>query len=363
MITSFVPGFASIIDQERPVRILTTLLRRGNIPHALLFTGIDGVGKKEAAVALAMASNCQVVGAVEPRPDRPSDTGGHRSPVADPAKTPGGCGTCKACRKILSGNHPDLLWIKPTGAAIKIGQIRELAQRVALKPYEANCRVVIVAEADKMNAAASNALLKMLEEPPAGNLFILTAPQPGDLLPTVASRCQHIRFGPLSRVALQRSLSTRPDVAESETELIAALAGGSASRAEQMVQTNWLMMRNWLIDQMMTLSLKRINHLLALAEFLAGDRNRLQDSLEIMQTWLRDLLVHPYDPAKMLNADLESLVPPTRAGWDPDDIIAKMEAIENARKSIEANTNARLACEALLFRIVGEPDQTAGSLQ
>ena len=109
--------------------------------------------------------------------------------------------------------------------------------------------------------------------------------------------------------------------------------------------------------------MKRINRLLALAEFLAGDRSRLQDSLDIMQTWLRDLLVHHYDPAKMLNADLASLVPPTRAGWRPDDIIAKMKAIENARRNIEANTNARLTCEALLIQIVGEPDQTTGSLQ
>ena len=213
MITSFVPGFESIIDQERPIRILTTLLNRGNIPHALLFTGIDGVGKREAAVALAMASNCLAVGAVETQPDRPSGSGGHRSPIADPAKTSGGCGTCKACRKILSGNHPDLLWIKPTGTAIKIGQIRELAERVALKPYEANCRVVIVADANKMNAAASNALLKLLEEPPASNLFILTAPQPGDLLPTVVSRCQHIRFSPISSAGLQGLLRARPGIA------------------------------------------------------------------------------------------------------------------------------------------------------
>ena len=174
------PGFDSIIDQERPIRILLSLLFHGTIPHALLFTGIEGVGKKTAAVALAMACNCRRPVAVEP------------------------CGECAACRKIAAGAHPDILRVSPAGAMIKIDQIRELCQVLTMKPYEARVRVVIIADAHTLNPAAGNALLKMLEEPPARTVLILTAPQTGDLLPTIVSRCQHIRFKPIARTIWRR---------------------------------------------------------------------------------------------------------------------------------------------------------------
>lgn len=302
---------------------------------------------------MAMASNCQAADRGRSRPEKASDAKNDRNPAIGATAAPSGCGECAACRKIQSGNHPDLHWLKPTGSIIKIGQIRELAARVILKPYEANYRVIIIVGAHKMNAAAANALLKLLEEPPARTLFILTAPQPGDLLPTVASRCQHIRFNPISRAQLQRRLRVAPGISESEIEVIAALAEGSSKRADALVQTNYLIRRNWLVDQMMNVSTKSINRLLALAEYLASNRTQLQDNLDIMQSWLRDLLVHFYDPGKMLNVDLAAMVPPAQAGWHPDAIIVKMKAIESARKCIEANTNPRLTCEALLIQIAG----------
>ena len=266
-------------------------------------------------------------------------------------KTAGGCGACSACRKIQTGNHPDIHWLKPAGAAIKIAQIRELAARVALKPYEAKYRAIIIIEAHTMNASAANALLKMLEEPPESTLFILTARQPADLVPTVASRCQHIRFNPISRRKLQKILSSRHKVPAREAKIIATLAGGSVKRAIEMVQSDWLARRNWLINQLMALSLKTVNHLLAVAEELASNRDNLQEGLDIMQTWLRDLLIHHYDPEKMMNADLISLVPRTEERWCPEAIIQKLKAIETARREIEGNANPRLTCEALLIQI------------
>jgi len=189
-----VSGFESIIGQDRPIRILTAFLHKGTIPHALLFTGIEGVGKERAAVALAMAFNC-----AENRSG--SDAAGvdlRRSDHADANRpfTIKPCGICKSCRKIDSDNHPDIIRLKPSGPFIKIDQIRALCQTLAMKPYEAGMRVVIISEAQAMNPAAGNALLKMLEEPPARTILILVAAHPSDLLPTIVSRCQHIRFNP-----------------------------------------------------------------------------------------------------------------------------------------------------------------------
>ena len=191
------PGFESIIGQDRPIRILTTLLQAGAVPHALLFTGIEGIGKQNAAVVFAMACNCAGGHAnSEPESEINASVNGDDSTKRPPITNP--CGICKPCRKIESGSHPDFIRIKPAGAFIKIEQIRALCQTLAMKPYEAGMRVVVISDAQEMNSAAGNALLKVLEEPPAGTILILVANHTSGLLPTIVSRCRHIRFNPIS---------------------------------------------------------------------------------------------------------------------------------------------------------------------
>ncbi|HEX5680964.1 MAG TPA: DNA polymerase III subunit delta', partial [Desulfobacterales bacterium] len=257
------PGFDAIIDQERPIRILTSLLANGTLPHALLFTGIEGVGKKTAAVTLAMACNCT---------GREAGAGGKSAPSPGAVEP---CGECVACRKITAGAHPDILRVSPAGAMIKIDQVRELCQVLTMKPYEARVRVVIIADAHTLNPAAGNALLKMLEEPPARTVLILTAPQTGDLLPTIVSRCQHIRFKPIARHHLAAILTRAYGVDPQEASLTAALAGGSLTRALTMHGSRWLPRRSWLMDQLAALPGQSTAALLALAEKLSQARDDL----------------------------------------------------------------------------------------
>ena len=120
--------FDSITDQKRPVRILAAFLQKRNIPHALLFTGIEGVGKKDAALALAMACNC--TGRKHKQADPFID---HLSSKNNLPTDVNPCGSCRSCRKILSGNHPDIIRIKPSGAYIKIDQIRKYGGEVTTK--------------------------------------------------------------------------------------------------------------------------------------------------------------------------------------------------------------------------------------
>ncbi|MCP5049269.1 MAG: hypothetical protein GY940_19020, partial [bacterium] len=101
------PGFEAIIGQDRPIRILTTFLQNGTIPHALLFTGIEGVGKKSTAVTFAMACNCSG-NESEGKDNRTAD--GHSTPIRPRIINP--CGNCKSCRKIESENHPDIIRLK-----------------------------------------------------------------------------------------------------------------------------------------------------------------------------------------------------------------------------------------------------------
>jgi DNA polymerase III subunit delta' len=321
-----VPGFDAIIDQERSIRVLTSLLTSRSIPHALLFSGIEGVGKRTAATAFAMACNCTgrtVEGGAE------------------------ACGQCGACRKIATGRHPDVLRVSPSGLQIKIDQIRDLCQSLAMKPYEARVRVAIIAEAHRMNPAAGNALLKMLEEPPDRTVLILTAPQTADLLPTIVSRCQHIRFKPIAPRHLAAMLAAAYGFSPEDATLTAALADGSVTRALAMQRRGWLQRRNWILSEMAELPLRQTSALLALAEKISLAKEDIPEVLDLMATWVRDMAVAGFCPDRIIHQDLKSRITAAARRMDPRSLAHASRAIETARGRIRSNANPRLVLEVL----------------
>jgi len=335
------------------VRILAAFLQKRNIPHALLFTGIEGVGKKDAATAFAMACNC--TGEKRRRSELiDNDTVKNDLPAAvNP------CGYCRSCRKIESGNHPDIIRIKPSGAFIKIDQIRGFCDTLAMKPYEARVRVVIISDAHAMNPSASNALLKMLEEPPDSSILILTACQISDLLPTIVSRCQHIRFNPVSVKSIETRLIENQGLAPDKASIIAAMANGSISRAFAMNNSSWINRRNWLInavgpyqsDQTGALFSMSSGMLMAFAEMLKKNKDFLFDSLEIMKSWLRDLVIYNFHPEKIINKDLIEKIQSASQKIDIKSLLLKIDAIQAAQKDIQSNANLRLTLETMMMRI------------
>jgi DNA polymerase-3 subunit delta' len=343
-----VPGFELLIHQEQPIRILTTLLQNGTLPHALLFTGTEGVGKQAAAVALAMACNCQREIPEFKAEDRP----GH-APVNSSGefnlKTMDACGVCKSCRKIAAGNHPDIIRIQPTGPFIKIDQIRALLQTLAMKPYEAKTRVAILSEAQAMNAAASNALLKILEEPPSRSMLVLTATQKSDLLPTIVSRCQHVGFNPIPEEKIAAWLKNKHGLEQQAADILAAMANGSFSRARMMLKNNWLQRRKWVIEEMAHLSLQPIAQLFALAEKLSKEKEALAQSLEIIKVWFRDLIINQYDAAKIINRDVADKIETASQKNNLPDLLSKVDAVQKTQNRLAANSNLRLTMESLLI--------------
>ena len=326
------PGFESIISQKAPLEILTTFIHKGNIPHALLFYGINGVGKRAAAKLFSMALNCH----------------GERA-GSYPSEKP--CGVCRSCGKIRSGNHPDVIHIKPSGQFIRIFQIRELLDTLSLKPYEAVMRVVVLSDAHTMNPEAANALLKMLEEPPDQTVFILTTEQLVDLLPTVVSRCQKIRFKPVSRENLKRLLTEEHSLATDAAQVVAAMANGSHTKAVQMVQSDWMNKRNWLIEEMESLISKPMNTPMMLAEKLSNEKATLMDSLDIMMSWLRDVLIYKFNPQKILNTDLQDRIQSASERYSADVLLLKIKHILQTQRDIRANANLRLALDTLIYKL------------
>ena len=343
-------GFESIIDQEQSIRLLKNILLNGTIPNALLFTGADGIGKKTAAIAFAMACNC--VGR-EALPNNAHFSDANLSAV-DP------CGRCRSCRKIQSGNHPDIIRVEPSGSFIRIKQIRDIFDTLSMKPYEARLRIVIISDAQAMNPQAANALLKVLEEPPARTILILTALQTSDLLPTVLSRCQHIRFSPISREKLKTLLGEKHGLNTEDAAILSAMASGSMAKALSMIrknsQINWICLRNWLLNiiglEHGSLSLQPIILLLLFAEKLSKNKEIIQDSLEIIKTYLRDLIIYKYSPKKIINKDLIRKIKYASQKIAVKSLLSQIEAIQTAQNDIKANTNLRLTLEAMMLRLL-----------
>jgi DNA polymerase III delta' subunit len=164
-----------LVGQDRVVALLRRAIDRGRVPHAYLFSGPGGAPMMDTATALACALNCE----------------------APPAQGDA-CGECEPCAKIIAGIHPDVVTLVREGAAniVPIESVRnQVIARIGLPPHEAAVRVFVVEEATSMAPPAANALLKTLEEPPARTLFVLCTTAPEQLLPTIRSRCQRVRFG------------------------------------------------------------------------------------------------------------------------------------------------------------------------
>jgi DNA polymerase-3 subunit delta' len=308
------------------------------------------VGKQAAAVALAMACNCQ-----RELPEFKAEHRSRQAPVNSSGEfnllTMDACGVCKSCRKIAAGNHPDIIRIQPIGPFIKIGQIRALLQTLAMKPYEAITRVAILSEAQAMNAAASNALLKILEEPPSRSMLVLTATQKSDLLPTIVSRCQHVGFNPIPDEKIAAWLKNKHGLEQQAADILAVMANGSFSRAQMMVKNNWLQRRKWVIEEMAHLSLQPISHLFALAEKLSKEKEALAQSLEIIKVWFRDLIINQYDAGKIINRDVADKIETASQKNNLSDLLSKVDAVQKTQNRLAANTNLRLTLESLLIEL------------
>ncbi len=192
------PTFDNIFGQPAAIDAIRRAWRSSRLPHGLIFSGPAGVGKATTARALGALFLCE-----RSNGDLP-------------------CGSCDSCRVFEAGNHPDFHVVykeliryhdktgKSKGIALSIDVIRpELVEPANRKAAMNHGKVFVVEQADLMNAAAQNAMLKTLEEPAGRTVIILITDQPASLLQTIRSRCQHISFAPLSDDLVRRELQRR----------------------------------------------------------------------------------------------------------------------------------------------------------
>ena len=313
--------FSDVIGQDRSIAVLRRSISIGRVAHAYLFSGIEGCGKRKTALAFVQAVFCGKEEA---------------------------CGVCSSCRKVASGQHPDLHILEPDGAFIKIDQVRDLQKELSYRPFEAPKKACIIDGAEKLNLSSGNALLKTLEEPPGDALMILIAPERSAVLQTILSRCQALSFQPLSAETIEGRL-VRDGFAAEAARVAATLSGGSLRRGIEIATDGVLEGRGNFLERIIALNLKEIAALFAAAEEFAADKEGLPGLLELLMSFLRDILIYRSTPGALANADLEQLIAREAARCSERRIMELIEQLVAMRRMLARNVNARLALEVFFM--------------
>lgn len=322
----------TIIGHEWAVGWLRSALARGTVHHAYCLTGPPAVGKRTLALAFARTLLCTA----------PEGSGRL-------------CGTCPACRKSATGNHPDLRVLEPASpaAALTVEQTRSVVHDAALSPLEARYKVFILARMNQATAAASNALLKTLEEPPGYVVIILLSDRREALLPTIASRCQVIGLRPLAPQLIEEALVTRWHVPAERAALLARLSHGRLGQAVRMVQdeTVWATRRQQLDDLLRLLGAGRVQRL-AYAATLATDEAQVLPTLVNWQSFWRDVWLYQVQRGdRAIHIDQAARLQPLAGQLRQQEVTAALRAVGRTADLIGRNVNTRLALEVLMLRL------------
>jgi len=322
--------FADVIGQERVALALARAVRGGRVPHAYLFEGPPSVGKRGTALGLALALNC--------------------------GEAPGaGCGVCETCRRIEAGLHPDVLTFAPDGAQLVIEQAKAIVALAQSRPHEANVRVIVIDDADTLNASAANSLLKTLEEPAPRNHLVLCTSAPDRLLPTIRSRAQRVRFRPLAEDALLRiAVAHGLDVANANVAAAVALADGSAARMLGAARDDDGSTWEAVARLRAAVNAPGMTPALDAASALAGDRGNkdnkeaLPPLVALLGRLYRDALVTAVGAPEL--ALFGDRVRDLAALGDAA-LVGALGAIVEANEGLAANVNPTLALERLLVEL------------
>ena len=358
-------GFDSFIGNAPAVASLRRMLTAGRLPQSLIFAGPLGVGKHTLASMVARALNC----------------------LDDESLAAGDfCGFCANCRRIapteapeadeefakllaarakmkaedrrdrplMFSSHPDVIAFLPDGPLrqISIDQARTLKEHAQFLPASARRRVMIVDEADRMDSAAANSLLKILEEPPETTVIILTASNYYELLSTIRSRGIPVHLSPASEDQVERFLKDRSDMPDADRRLTARLSEGCPGRAMGLDLDAARKQRRdaaeWLASLTGGKGAKRnYEDIMARTEGLARGEDNLETVVAVLYSLVEDLLHLQAGRPPLRNVELESTLKPLAARLDWAWISRASTRLDLLQRNLRRNANRQLALEAL----------------
>jgi len=310
--------------QTQPLDTLLAQLGTGKLPHAILITGAEGIGKLNFALTFVQRMFCkQAMG------DSP-------------------CGQCSACHMFDVATHPDIKRIGPLEGkqVIAVDQIRELISYASLTPHSAPKKVAVIEQAELLNVNAANSLLKTLEEPPASSMLILVTHRPDRLIPTIRSRCQSMLFvTPDTAQAsawLSGQLANKDDVAA-----LLALSGGAPLKALSYAENNVLEKRNTFFSEIVQLSSGKKNPIEIAKSWFKND---LDLTVNCLTSWITDMirLKASESNASLSNPDLHTQLLKLTKTAGLKAMLDYYQTLGKANQLKKSNINSQMILEDLL---------------
>ena len=322
-------GFAGIVGHADIVDHMQTAIRTGKVSHAYILAGEAGSGKRLLSSIFAMTLQCEKHG-IEP------------------------CQTCPSCKKALSGNHPDIIYVMHEKiGSIGVEDIREqVVNDVEIRPYESPYKIYVIDEASKMTPQAQNALLKTLEEPPSYAVILLLADNPDSLLPTITSRCVTLRLTPVSDADMKEFLMSQLHVPDYQAEIEASFAQGNIGRAKMIARTTeFLEMTENAIHQLKRCKDMDVRDMVEMIKDLSEGKENARDYLDIYTMWFRDVLMFKAtrEIDDLLFKEEVSAIKERAATSSYEGLETILEAIRQADDRLRANVNFDLTMELLFL--------------
>lgn len=323
-------SWQDIYGHEQIKADLQLLLQEKKLPHALLFSGIDGIGKLLTAKILAKSLLC-------------ANFKEHNAP----------CGYCKSCKMFDEQSHPDYYFLEPEGKTrklIKIEQIRQMQSQIALSPYLSDKRVVIINDAQYLNDTAGNSLLKTLEEPVGEVFFILITSNKDMILSTILSRCMKIYFAPLTYMEVARALQQQMDITEDKAKIIARLSGGSILKARQFIDDDALALRQRALNCLQEdFSIKEIWSFID--DLSNWDRDKINEIMSHLQMLLRDLLLMKVNQNINIiyNQDIKEDLLKVQNKYSEVNLLTKLALVEDILKRLNSNADIKLILQKFIL--------------
>ncbi len=323
--------FSDIVGQSVLVNSLRRAVEEDKVANGYIFCGPKGCGKKLTAFIFAAALNCK-------GEDKP-------------------CEHCASCIKFSSGNHPNIEVVSPTGATIKIKQIREVISEVSKTSFESGCKVIIIDSAEKMTHEAQDAFLKTLEEPPGNTVFLLLVENHYSLLPTIVSRCQVYAIKRVSNNDVEDYLRGVCKTDEAKIKLATAHSSGIIGRAVQIIKDeSYFELRNKYVRTIMQFFDGTYVQLSASLGELVSTREEANAYLDFLFAWFRDVLLlkelQEEGQEMIINIDrLEELriCSDTLTSHRLNDIL---DIIKDTVKQVKHNVNVKNSIDVMVLNIM-----------
>ena len=304
--------FNNILGQEFAKKYIINSIRNNKINHAYMFEGIDGIGKnlfaKELGIILINTNNAE--------------------------------------------SSPDYITIEPTGNSIKIAQIRELQSDIIIKPHS-NYKIYIINNAQKMTVESQNALLKTLEEPPEYAIIILITNNKESLLPTIKSRCEIIKFLPISIMELKKYLMDK-GIDEKRALLLANFSRGSIEKALELSEsTDFTIMRDDIQNYIQHILDKNMIEILNIQSDIDKYKDKITVLLDMMINYFRDMMMcmGNIDKDMIINGDRITFIQNMSKKITYSQVSKVIDIIEETKRKMRSNCNFNVSIQVMALNI------------